>query len=171
MLRNTNLVPLSHQHQHALALCVRIDRALRAGKVDLPAWQDEIRQIFEQEIGIHLDAEEKHLFPAAQRFGELHALVKDLLGEHDVLRKHFASAAANRMNRDELGAFAATLSAHVRKEERQLFEQLQRLVSPEELSRLGAALNQALAQASDACLLPNQATRLRARSEIEPKDK
>ncbi len=171
MLRNQNLVPLSHQHQHALALCVRIERALQAGDVDLAAWQDEIRQIFDQEIGVHFDAEEKHLFPAAQQFGELHALVRDLLGEHDVLRKYFASAGANRMNRDELGAFAATLSAHVRKEERQLFERLQRLAEPEELSRLGAALNQALGAASDACLLPNQATRLRARSEIETKDK
>ena len=28
MLRDNNLIPLSHQHQHALALCVQIDRAL-----------------------------------------------------------------------------------------------------------------------------------------------
>ena len=27
MLRDKNLVPLSRQHQHALALCVRINRA------------------------------------------------------------------------------------------------------------------------------------------------
>ena len=29
MLRDRNLIPLSHQHQHALALCVRLDRALQ----------------------------------------------------------------------------------------------------------------------------------------------
>jgi hemerythrin superfamily protein len=171
MLRDKNLVPLSHQHQHALALCVRIDRALQAGDVELAAWQHEIRQIFEQEIAVHFEAEEKQLFPEVERFRELQALVGDLRAEHDVLRRYFASARASQMNRDELGTFAAALSAHVRKEERQLFEELQRLAKPEELTRLGAALNQALAQASDACLLPNPATRLRARKDIKAGDK
>jgi len=50
MLRDKALIPLSHQHQHCLALCVRLDRALQAGEVDLEAWQAEIQQIFEQEI-------------------------------------------------------------------------------------------------------------------------
>jgi len=45
MLRDKNLIPLSHQHQHALALCVRLDRALQAGEVDAEAWQAEIQQI------------------------------------------------------------------------------------------------------------------------------
>ena len=31
MLRDRNLIPLSHQHQHALALCVRLDRGLKSG--------------------------------------------------------------------------------------------------------------------------------------------
>ena len=57
MLRDKNLVPLSHQHQHALALCVRLDRALLAGPVDPAPWQAEIQQIVEQEIVIHFAAE------------------------------------------------------------------------------------------------------------------
>ena len=31
MLRDRNLIPLSRQHQHALALCVRLDRDLKSG--------------------------------------------------------------------------------------------------------------------------------------------
>ena len=50
MLRDKNLIPLSHQHQRALALCVRIDRAQPIPAADLPAWQAEIEQHFEQEI-------------------------------------------------------------------------------------------------------------------------
>ena len=65
MLRDKNLVPLSHQHQHCLALCVRLDRAIQAGDVDLEAWQAEIQQMFEQEIAFHFAAEEKELFPVA----------------------------------------------------------------------------------------------------------
>ena len=166
MLRNKNLIPLSHQHQHALALCVRIERALQVGDVDLGAWQNEIQQIGDQEMKTHFQAEEKHLFPAAEHFAGLGALVTELRHEHELLREHFAHAGARQMSRKELGVFARTLTAHVRKEERQLFEKLQKLATPAELDALGKALNEALAAASEACLLPNQSTRLRARSEI-----
>ena len=59
MLRDKSLIPLSHQHQRALALCVRIDRAQPIPAEDLQAWQAEIEQLFEQEIGIHFAAEEE----------------------------------------------------------------------------------------------------------------
>ena len=42
MLRDKNLIPLSHQHQRALALCVRIDRAQPIPDADLLTWQAEI---------------------------------------------------------------------------------------------------------------------------------
>src|SRR6266568_3315215 len=79
MLRDKNLIPLSRQHQHALALCVRIDRAIQAGEVDLQAWQVEIHQSFQQEIQFHFLAEEKELFPAAKRFPEFCGLVEGLV--------------------------------------------------------------------------------------------
>ncbi len=53
MLRDKNLVPLSRQHQHALALCVRINRATLSSPEELQAWQAEIQQHFEQEIQYH----------------------------------------------------------------------------------------------------------------------
>ncbi len=68
MLRDKNLIPLSHQHQHALAVCVRLDRALQAGEVDMEAWQAELQQIYESEIVVHFAAEERDLFPAAEKF-------------------------------------------------------------------------------------------------------
>ena len=78
MLRDKALIPLPHQHQHCLALCVRLDRAIQAGDVDLEAWQAEIQQMFEQEITFHFAAEEKELFPVAARFSELQPLVQEL---------------------------------------------------------------------------------------------
>lgn len=163
MLRDKNLIPLSHQHQHALALCVRIDRAMQAEDADLQAWQPEIQQIYEQEIAIHFAAEEKELFAAAQRLPELSTLVAELRSEHTRLRQLFALAAARKMKENDLRNFAEKLSTHIRKEERQLFEGMQRLMQPEELTRLGSALDHALATASDACILPTPATRLRPR--------
>ncbi|MBZ5597046.1 MAG: hemerythrin domain-containing protein [Acidobacteriia bacterium] len=161
MLRDKNLIPLSHQHQHALALCVRLDRAIQAGEVDLEAWQAEIQQLFEQEITIHSAAEEKELFPAAARLTELRSLVQELKAEHTALRDFFSRATGRTLDAAGLRAFAETLSAHIRKEERQLFEGMQSRMTSEELADLGTALDRELAQASDTCVLPTPATRMR----------
>jgi len=164
MLRDKNLIPLSHQHQHALAMCVRLDRALQAGEVDLEAWQAEIQQQFEQEIAFHFAAEEKELFPAARQFPDLRILVQELLLEHTRLREFFARAKARSFEPQSLHVFVETLAQHIRKEERQLFEGLQGRMNPEQLTALGAALGAALKDATHACILPNAATRLRPKS-------
>jgi hemerythrin-like domain-containing protein len=161
MLRDKSLVPLSRPHQHALALCVRLDRAIQAGEIDLESWQAEIAQIFEQEITVHFTAEEKEVFPAAARFPELQPTVQDLLAEHGVLRALFTQSQLRTLAQNELSAFAATLAQHIRKEERQLFEGMQKLMSAEELSALGAELEVALQDAAQTCILPSDATRLR----------
>jgi hemerythrin-like domain-containing protein len=154
MLRDPSLIPLSRQHQHALALCVRIERALQAGGVDLKAWQEEVEQQFVQEIQFHFAAEEQALFPKAKRFPELAWLVEELSDEHVRLREHFARAKERKLDRAELGAFASLLSGHIRKEERQLFEAMQKLVEADELGRIGAALEQELAVGHRTCSFP-----------------
>lgn len=163
MLRDKNLIPLSHQHQHALALCVRIDRASPIGSTDLAAWQAEITQLFQTEIGIHFAAEEKVLFPGARRFGELVPLVEELLAEHAALRASFAGAEARQLSATDLSDLAGQMSAHIRKEERQLFERMQELMTQQELEILGRNLNDALRDAAQACILPTETTRLRPR--------
>jgi len=154
MLRDKNLIPLSRQHQHALALCVRLGRAIEAGEVDVDAWQAEIQQQFEQEIGIHFAAEEKELFPAAARFPQLQPLVKELLAEHALLRDCFSRAAARSLDQQSLGHFGKTLVHHIRKEERQLFQAMQRTLDPKALDAVGAALDLALKDAATTCALP-----------------
>lgn len=161
MLRDKNLILLSRQHQHSLAICVRLDRAVQAGEVDLEAWQSEIALAFEQEIAIHFAAEEKEVFPRAARLPELQALVAELLAEHELLRSLFLQAAARELDLARLTHLGVKLSAHIRKEERQLFEAMQKNMSAEELGAMGAALDQALAAASQACIVPSAATRLR----------
>ena len=161
MLRDRNLIPLSHQHQHALALCVRLDRAIEAGDLDLEAWQAELQQIFEQEIAAHFAAEEKELFPVAARFPELQSLVAELLTGHAVLRDFFSRATARTIHPAGLQALVEKLASHIRKEERELFEGMQKLLSSDELSAVGSALQRALAEAPHACVLPVAATRLR----------
>jgi hemerythrin-like domain-containing protein len=164
MLRDRSLIPLSHQHQHALALCVRIDRAQPIQEADLEAWLSEIEREFEPEIKIHFSAEENVLFPLARQFPELIPLVEELIAEHGTLRKSFAEARERRVSPNNLPVFAKYLSSHIRKEERQLFERLQQLMSPPDLELLGAQLETALKDAAQSCLVPNSATKLKPRS-------
>ena len=154
MLRDKSLVPLSRQHQHALALCVRIDRASPISGADLPDWQREITQNFQAEIRVHFVAEEQFIFPAAKKFEELGSLVEDLLKDHSWLRQKFSDAEAQNLSSRDVSEFARRLSEHVRKEERQLFERIQQLLNDEELANLGAQLDQALKEAEQACSLP-----------------
>lgn len=157
MLRDKSLIPLSHQHQRALALCVRIDRAQPIRNADLTAWQAEIEQHFAQEIEIHFAAEEAVVFPAARLFPALVPLVEELIVDHASLRQSSSEAQARRMSTETLLAFAHGLSAHIRKEERQLFEQLQILMTAEELANLGKRLEEALKDATQFCALSAKA--------------
>ena len=161
MLRDKSLIPLSHQHQHALALCVRMERASPIPDADLAAWQAEIAQLFQTEIAIHFVAEEQVVFPAAYEFGELKELVNELRSDHEWLRQQFGGIGTR--SADHLRALGRRLSEHIRKEERQLFERIQELLNRNQLENLGKKLNDALKDASQTCLLPTDATRLRSR--------
>ncbi|MGO9208629.1 MAG: hemerythrin domain-containing protein [Terriglobales bacterium] len=141
MLRDKNLIPLSHQHQHALAMCVRLDRALVKGDANLDAWQEEIAGMWESEIRFHFEAEEKVLFPAADKYASLRPLVKQLLSEHATLRDFFARATARSLDAAALKTFVETLAQHIRAEERQLFEECQRQMPVAEMARAGAAMD------------------------------
>ena len=156
MLRDPALIPLSRQHQHALALCVRIDRSLKAGIAEVDVWQPEIEEQFQQEIRYHFDAEESVLFPIAERTEDLITLTSELRAEHVALRRYFALAAARAMSIVDLHEFSETLTRHIRKEERELFERLQRILTPEELVELGVQLDAAILNATHSCALPKQ---------------
>jgi hemerythrin-like domain-containing protein len=151
MLRDRNLVPLSHQHQHALALCVRLDRAIQAGSVDLESWQEEIHETFEHEIRVHFDAEEKIVFPVAGQFAKLQVVVAELRTEHEELRVLFARAAQRELAVDHLQHFVEKLARHIRKEERELFEGMQHEMDAARLAEVGAALSEALRAATHVC--------------------
>ncbi|HTZ84950.1 MAG TPA: hemerythrin domain-containing protein [Candidatus Acidoferrales bacterium] len=156
MLRDKNLIPLSHQHQHALALCVRIDRASPVAGADLQEWQLEIARHFESEIRIHFATEEEVLFPATRKFRELTSVVEELISEHGELRVMFESAIDGKLSAEDLRTFANRLANHIRKEERHLFERLQQLMSPEDLTALGQKLNRALENVVPTCTVPNR---------------
>jgi hemerythrin-like domain-containing protein len=162
MLRDKSLIPLSHQHQRALALCVRIDRAEPNADRDLEAWQREMEQQFQEEIEGHFAVEEHVIFPVARQFPELIPLVEELLSDHRSLTAVFTQARSRQLSSRGLSGFAKQLSGHIRKEERQLFERLQGLLDSDQLTVIGSALVEALKDNVHACKLASNTTQLRA---------
>ena len=150
MLRHASLIPLSHEHQHALALCVEVRRAMAgdASKSAVSAIAQRISDQFDSEICGHFDSEERVLFPQLSALPETSALVGELMGEHrrlTALVDRLRTAPAAELVLE----FAEMLSGHVRKEENILFQETQRLLSPEQLSTLGQEL--AAAQRPPSC--------------------
>jgi iron-sulfur cluster repair protein YtfE (RIC family) len=138
MLRDRSLVPLSHQHHNGLALCVLTERSLRGD-----ASADNIARLarravdrYEIELTNHFAIEEEILFPEIERRLGESPLVRELIGEHRKLEKlieQLRSAPSAQL----LEELIALLRAHIRREENELFEEVQRRLPRETLDALG----------------------------------
>jgi hemerythrin-like domain-containing protein len=141
MLRDRNLIPMSHDHQRALGLCVLTERSLHADASvnNVMLLAKRIMEAYESEIGVHFAVEEKVLFPTLSVFPGLAPLIAELTAEH---REIEALVAAMREGPGQTAveAFCKLLPPHIRKEERLLFEQAQGLLSSEQMERLGERL-------------------------------
>ena len=141
MRRDPGLIPLSRQHQHALALCVLTERNFSQEPCDKLA--AHIVDAYDAELERHFEVEERILFPALGGHSTLAALVADLIAEH----RRLAQLVAELRSHPEapvIREFTTLLGDHARKEERQLFEQAQELLSADRLDELGEQLREAL---------------------------
>src|SRR5436309_1734488 len=83
MLRDSSLIPLSHQHHNGLALCVLTRRALAEDSSPESVARQAQRVIdrYELELANHFEIEEQVLFPEC---GPM-PIVAELLAEHRAL--------------------------------------------------------------------------------------
>jgi hemerythrin superfamily protein len=147
MLRDPSLHPLSHQHQHGLALCVIIRRTL--DQDESVAARDElarkVRAAWEVELEPHFSVEEQILFPAVKGRIDEPQLVDRLIAEHREIESLMEDLTADP-GAPRLRTFAKLLNDHIRSEERGLFEQIQEHLNAEELAALGRRLDASLAK-------------------------
>jgi hemerythrin-like domain-containing protein len=138
MRRHAGLIPLSHDHQHALALCVLTERELgKDGGADAASRAAaEILRAFDSEILDHFQFEERVLFPMLERLESSAEIVAELKAEHSRMIGLVANLRAGGEKADVL-EFCAMLRNHVRKEETVLFERAQDLLSDEQLNEIG----------------------------------
>jgi hypothetical protein len=137
MKRSAALVELSRDHHHALDTARRL---LRAGPAELPAALDHLARFWEPGGRRHFEIEEELLLPAlpdADR--EWREAAERVRAEHEDIRARVA-AVEDLPAAQELGR---RLQAHVRFEERHLFELLEDRLPEPELTRLGRAITEA----------------------------
>ncbi len=141
MRRDPSLVPLSHQHHNALALCVLTERSLEedTGAENRERLARRILDRFELELTNHFALEEEVLFPPLRQAG-LDSQVAELTAEHDLIE-----SLANTLRHDSaersIREFTALLRRHVRREENEIFQEAQQRLPREVLDSLGAELD------------------------------
>jgi len=111
-------------------------------------------KFFESGLRPHFEVEEAHVFPAASRsVTDGDRQVQALLADHDAMRAMIRGLEADpEYGLDErLPAFGHLLKAHIHKEERVLFQQMQAACPPEELEALGIRVAAAHDAAGPAC--------------------
>src|SRR5215813_7826386 len=123
MLRDPSLIPLSHQHHNGLALCVMTRRSLSQDSTpeNLAKLARRIVDRFELELVNHFEIEEQVLFPAC---GAL-PIIAELIREHRDIEAIVGEVRAAPAP-DILESFCALLTRHIRREENELFQEIQR---------------------------------------------
>ena len=123
MKRHPDLLHLSREHYGALKLARDARRAAASGDAsEIAALAQRVVQVFPVELDPHFCVEEQGILLLLAQAGQ-HALVARTLADHAELRR-LARALATP-DADSLLRFADLLGAHVRFEEREVFEATQ----------------------------------------------
>ena len=143
--RHESLIPLSHQHQHALALAVIIKRRFGIEKGE-DSWREDmvenIRKLYSAELTGHFDVEETILFREMERYLGTLKLIAELRSEHQNLRDVILQLRPRMaVPLETLDLFSTSIERHVRKEERQLFMEFEKRMPAAEAKRVGLEID------------------------------
>jgi quercetin dioxygenase-like cupin family protein len=137
MKRHPALVPLSHDHHHALVAARRLRQAAERD-ADPAGAVASFRAFFAAETLAHFRAEEEQLFPLVADVDEARPLLVETLIDHQRLRALVRDLGGSDDVRATMAEIGELLEAHVRREERELFPLIER-VAASELERAGVA--------------------------------
>ena len=145
MKRHPSLVPLSHDHHHALVEARRLCRGADGEDSERRAVTAGFLRFFSTETVRHFREEEERFFPAlvgGDGDGGGALLVRALLEHqriHALVGRLERGLAVGEADAASMRELAELLVAHVRLEERRLFPLIEEVVSEEALNRLDLA--------------------------------
>lgn len=127
--RHQSLQPVSREHHHGLLLSWKIREGLQK-QIAVERIKKYADWFWENHLQAHFEFEEKYMFPI---LGPNHKLVKRALREHRRLKRLFTTPDKIEQN---LSLIEEELVAHIRFEERILFQEIQALASEEALKMI-----------------------------------
>lgn len=144
MRRHDSLIPLTHDHHHALKRARRMRLASEAEEEERLAAAADFLEFYGSEILTHFHEEEEEVFPLllARPDAPTELLTRILLEHvrmHGLVRVLRQQVEADDVQAGTLAETAELLRAHIRLEEDELFPLIERLVPDEDLHRVHLA--------------------------------
>jgi len=140
MKRHDSLVPLSRFHRRVLFLVLIAKKKsppIKGYPRTLKGKKNYALSFYENELEAHFQFEEEKLLPNIRgKNKELDKLADEIVREHMELRKFFNVLLNGDNPEAELNDLSVALGKHIRKEERKLFQTIQKTLTSQELNQL-----------------------------------
>ncbi len=132
--RAVELQPLSRQHHNGLLFCLFLEKGIKK-QADKILMRDFCMYFWQEDLQHHFEIEEKYLAPFVS-YPALKEVIDKMVNDHLVIRNFFerSDVLTEYSIFDQLQQM---LEAHIRFEEREVFNLIQLTLSPKELHELG----------------------------------
>ena len=129
MKRHEALVQLSRDHHFGLLLCWKLKEGLKKD-ISVERMSKYIVLFYEQNLKPHFAEEEETIFLI---LGNSHPLIEEAISQHRELEKMISDGFETP---EQIKTFRDLLELHIRTEERQIFPEIEKTATEEELQNL-----------------------------------
>ena len=129
MKRHEALVQLSRDHHFGLLLCWKLKEGLKK-EISPERMSKYIKLFYSGNLAPHFLEEEEYIFPL---LGNDHPLITEAISQH---REFETMIAAGFETTEQIQTFKDLLELHIRTEERQIFPEIEKTASEEQLNSL-----------------------------------
>ena len=133
MKRHPALYTLSHDHHQGLILAQQLKKGAPQYKgmpSTLEGKKEYTLSFYKTELVKHFQDEEEILFPAVKNKNvEVDKLIAEIISEHRKMESLVSELEKTKHLEDVLDEFGQLLEKHIRKEERELFVEIEKVLS------------------------------------------
>ena len=146
MKRHPSLYTLSHDHHQGLILAQQLKKGAPQYKgmpSTLKDKKDYTISFYNTELVKHFQDEEVILFPAVKnKNDDLDKKITEIISEHRKMETLIRDLEKTDQLENVLDEFGQLLEKHIRKEERELFVEIEKVLSEEELQVISEEISQ-----------------------------
>ena len=144
MKRHLALYKLSHDHHQGLILAQQLKKGAPHYKgmpSTLEGKKDYTLSFYNDELVQHFKNEEEILFPFVKnKNSDLDKMISEIISEHRKIKTLVSELEKAKHLEDVLDELGKLLEKHIRKEERELFILIEKILSEEELREISTKL-------------------------------